>query len=231
MLPSGNKLTLPLLAIVILEVVPFLSYATFPAFLQLFKCIAEVTFCGGVQHRMRFSLDYLSFVEMASFQSSLQSEKQRKVLWVENESHIVFLNIQVKKAVWEGVLSYFNSRLYVAIILFEVFAHFHAVFLILHSSTWNLLFGMTGRFFVNNFLDIRRNYDHALEFALTYLFRSRWVLTFCALLMLSLPNACITIFMVSVSLFRDLHKFWFWFFVEWISKLHEARYTASNRRT
>jgi hypothetical protein len=42
---------------------------------------------------------------------------------------------------------------------------------------------------------------------------SQWVWTFRVRLMLSSPNACLTIGRVSVALFRDLHKIWCCFFV------------------
>jgi hypothetical protein len=51
-LPSGQKITLGLLATITLKVVPFREYAMFPAFLQFFKYILEVVLCEGVQHRM-----------------------------------------------------------------------------------------------------------------------------------------------------------------------------------
>jgi hypothetical protein len=56
-------------------------------------------------------------------------------------------------------------------------------------------------FFVTNPLDVKENYEHALDFAshLYRLFRSRWVWTFRVRLMLSFPNACLII--VRVSLF------------------------------
>jgi hypothetical protein len=44
-LPSGQKLTLGLLATITLEVDPFLVYAQFPALLPFLKCILEVMFC------------------------------------------------------------------------------------------------------------------------------------------------------------------------------------------
>jgi hypothetical protein len=61
-LPSGQKLTLDLLA----------------------------TVCEGVQHRWRFCLHYLNCVKMAGFQFYLQSRKQREVGWVGDDNHVVF---------------------------------------------------------------------------------------------------------------------------------------------
>jgi hypothetical protein len=79
-----------LLANITLEVVPFRSYAPFPALLSLFKCILEVVFCEGVQHRLRLCLDHLNCVKMAAFQFHLQSGKQRKVGWLGEDSQVVF---------------------------------------------------------------------------------------------------------------------------------------------
>jgi hypothetical protein len=66
-LPSG-KLTLDLLDTIILKAVPFRASAKFLALLACFKCILKVVFCEGVQHRLRFCLDYLNCVKMAAFQ-------------------------------------------------------------------------------------------------------------------------------------------------------------------
>jgi hypothetical protein len=43
-----------------------------------------------VQHRLRFFIDHLSCVKMATFQFYLQSLKQRKVGWVGDDSHVDF---------------------------------------------------------------------------------------------------------------------------------------------
>jgi hypothetical protein len=50
----------------------------------------DVVFCEGVRHRLRFCLDHLSSVKMATIQFYLQSEKQRKAGWVGDGSHVVF---------------------------------------------------------------------------------------------------------------------------------------------
>jgi hypothetical protein len=47
-----------------MAVITIRAYAPFPALLPFFKCILEVVFCEGVQHRLRFCLDHLSCVEM-----------------------------------------------------------------------------------------------------------------------------------------------------------------------
>jgi hypothetical protein len=90
MLPSGQKLTLGLLATITLEVVPFCTYAPFPAFLPFFKCVLVVVSCEGVQHRLQFCLDHLNCLKMVALQFYLQSGKQRKVGWVEDDSHVCF---------------------------------------------------------------------------------------------------------------------------------------------
>jgi hypothetical protein len=86
------------MATIILEVVPFCTYAPFSVLLPFFKCILEFVFCEGVQHRLQFYLDHLNCVKTAAFQIYLQSGKQRKVAreqvrragWVEDYSHVVF---------------------------------------------------------------------------------------------------------------------------------------------
>jgi hypothetical protein len=62
----------------------------FPSASAIFKCILEVMFCEGVRHLLRFFLDHLSCVNMAAFQFYLQSGRQRKAEWVEDDSHVVF---------------------------------------------------------------------------------------------------------------------------------------------
>jgi hypothetical protein len=89
-LPSGQKLTLDLLATITLEVVPFRAYAQFPALLSFFVCILEAVSCEGVLHRLRFCLDHLKCVKIADFQFYLQSGKQRNVWWIREDSHVVF---------------------------------------------------------------------------------------------------------------------------------------------
>jgi hypothetical protein len=89
MLPSGQKLTLGILATVTLEVVPFREYAPFPALLPFFKCILEVVLLECVQHRLLFGLSLIC-VNMAAFQFHLQLKEHRKVGWVGDGSHVVF---------------------------------------------------------------------------------------------------------------------------------------------
>jgi hypothetical protein len=66
--------------------------------------------------------------------------------------------------------------------------------------------------FVNNPLDVKESYEHALDFALHLSRLFRFILNReCHLntsvwLMLSSPNACLIIARVSVALFPDLHK-------------------------
>jgi hypothetical protein len=88
-LPCGQKLTLGLLVTVTPVVDPFHAYAPLSA-LVIFKCILEVEFCEAVQHRPRFCLDHLNYVKMMASQFYLQSENQRKAVWVQDDSHAVF---------------------------------------------------------------------------------------------------------------------------------------------
>jgi hypothetical protein len=64
--------------------------STFPSASAIFKCLLEVLFCEGVQHRLPFYLNNLSCAEMAAFHSHLQSGKQRKVGSVGDDSHVKF---------------------------------------------------------------------------------------------------------------------------------------------
>jgi hypothetical protein len=98
-LPCGEKLTLGLLANITLEVAPFCAYASFPALLPILKCILEVVFCEGVQHRLQFCLDDLSCVKMAAVQFYLHSEEQRKVRLGGNDSHVVIVKKLLSKKV------------------------------------------------------------------------------------------------------------------------------------
>jgi hypothetical protein len=90
-LSSGEKLTLGLLATITLDLDTFRAYAPFPVLLPFLKCILEVMFCEGVQHRLRFCLDHLNCVKMGVFQFYLQSEKQKKVRWVGDDSYVVLV--------------------------------------------------------------------------------------------------------------------------------------------
>jgi hypothetical protein len=75
----------------------------------------------------------------------LQLGKQRKVGWVGNEIHVVFIsNFLVKKEVWDGVLSWCNSEFFVAKFWGEVFVNFHGASAKCHSSMQNWLFGLPG---------------------------------------------------------------------------------------
>jgi hypothetical protein len=87
--PLVKKLTLAILVTINLKVVPLGTYAPFPALLPLLKCILEVMICEGVQQRLQFCFDHVSCVKRPLFQFYLQSEKQRKVGWVEDDSHVV----------------------------------------------------------------------------------------------------------------------------------------------
>jgi hypothetical protein len=92
-LPSGQKLTLSLLATITLKVVPFHVYdvyAPFPVLLPFLKCILEVVFCETVQHCLQFCRSHLNCVKMGAFQVYLQLGEQRKVGRVGEGSHLVF---------------------------------------------------------------------------------------------------------------------------------------------
>jgi hypothetical protein len=68
------------------------------------------------------------------------------------------------------------------------------------------LFDLPGRILCNNPLDVKENYEHALEFSfnLPRLFRSRWIWTFRVRLIISCPNLCPIIAGVSVATFSEI---------------------------
>jgi hypothetical protein len=72
-LPSGQNLTLSLLATIIADVVPFHTYAPYPDLLPFFKGILEDVVCEGVQHCLQLCLSHLNCVIMTTF-----SEKSHK---------------------------------------------------------------------------------------------------------------------------------------------------------
>jgi hypothetical protein len=59
-------------------------YTSLPALLSFFKCIPEVVFCEGD------SSSIISIVKMMAFKFNLQSDKQRKVGWLRDDSHVAF---------------------------------------------------------------------------------------------------------------------------------------------
>jgi hypothetical protein len=89
-LPSGQKLTLDLLATINLEAVPFRAYAPSLAFLQFFKCILEVMFCEGVQHHLQFCFSHIISVKTADFQFLSSIREREKVGWMGDDSYVVF---------------------------------------------------------------------------------------------------------------------------------------------
>jgi hypothetical protein len=63
------------LAIITLEEVPLRAYAPFPELLPFFKCILEIVFCVGVQHRLSVFIF---------------NRGNRTVGWVGDYSHVDF---------------------------------------------------------------------------------------------------------------------------------------------
>jgi hypothetical protein len=60
--------TVGLPATINLELLPFYAYTPFPALLPLLKCILQVVFSEGAQHRLLFALDHLCCVKMTAYQ-------------------------------------------------------------------------------------------------------------------------------------------------------------------
>jgi hypothetical protein len=66
-----------LLATITLEVVNFRAYALLLVVLPYFNYTLEVVFSESVRHRLRFCLDHLNYVKMASFQFYIHLGKQK----------------------------------------------------------------------------------------------------------------------------------------------------------
>jgi hypothetical protein len=165
----SKKLTFGLLATISLEVVRFCTYAPFPALLPFFKCILEVVFCKGVQRRSRFCLNHLSCIKMAAFQFYLQSGKQTKVGWV-------WLKIPWLKRKCGMVHCHdATASSFVTNVQGKIFTHFHAVAIKVIVVCRIDCLACQDEYLVNNPLDVKENYKHALDFylGLSYLFQSQ----------------------------------------------------------
>jgi hypothetical protein len=124
------------------------------------KCILEVVFCEGVQHRLPFCLHHLSSVKMAASQFYLQSGKERKVGWAGDDSHVVFgkripwwkikcETVRCSDATHSSFSAKFRS---------EVFAHFQAVAAKSHSSMKNWLLDLPGQILCEQFPSRQRKW-------------------------------------------------------------------------
>jgi hypothetical protein len=98
-------------------------------------------FCEGVQHRLPFCLDYLSYVKMVAFQFQLQSEKQKSMVSRGRQLYCFWSKIPWWKKKCETV----RCRDAIAYVRGEVFAQFHVVTKKCHSSIRKLLFVLPGR--------------------------------------------------------------------------------------
>jgi hypothetical protein len=100
-LPSGQKLTLDLLATISLEVVSFHAYAPLPA-LVIFNCILEVVFCEGVQHRLRSVYQFIFS----------RGNRKGEGGWGTIVKLFLVKNSLVKNEVWDGALSWCYSQFF-----------------------------------------------------------------------------------------------------------------------
>jgi hypothetical protein len=104
-LPSGQKLTLSLLATINFDVVPFRVHVLFPALLTIFKSIMEDVFCDSVQHRLRFCLDHNTCVKTVAFQFILNwGNREKYAGWGMTVMLHLVKNSLVKKEVRDGAL-------------------------------------------------------------------------------------------------------------------------------
>jgi hypothetical protein len=135
MLPSGQKLTLGLLATIILEVSSLLRVCTFSSASPIFfKCVLEVLCCGDVQHRLRFCIDrpncvsgglsHLSSISETD-KSRVRGGRQSCCIWPKVAS---WKNCETMRCRGETASPFFFN------ILGEVFGHFHAVAVKRHNS-------------------------------------------------------------------------------------------------
>jgi hypothetical protein len=88
-LPSGQKVTLGLLATINFEVVPFRAYTPFPALLPFFKCILEVMFCSTPPAVLPRSPEFWQNGGL-SVLSSVATGQVRQVGWTGDNSHFAF---------------------------------------------------------------------------------------------------------------------------------------------
>jgi hypothetical protein len=124
---------------------------------------------------------------MVAFQFHLQSGKQKKVMWVRDDSHVVV------EMVW---CHYATASSSVAKVWDAVFTHFHANITVVQGID---CLACQDEFFVNNPLDIKENDEYALDFVLhlSCLFLASVSMDFT----LSSPSTCLIITRVSTAPF------------------------------
>jgi hypothetical protein len=188
-LPYGQKLTLGILATIILDVVPFRAHAPFPELLPFYKFILEVVFCGcSAPPTILPRWSQLCQNGGLSGKSRVGGRWQSCCFW----SKIPWLK---RKSETDRCRDATASS-FVIKVRGEVFAHIHAVVVKRHSSMRNCL-ACQDEFIVNNLLNVTENDEHALDLALhlSRLFRSALNRTCHSNIrvrfMLSFPNACL----------------------------------------
>jgi hypothetical protein len=126
---------------------------------------------------------------------------------VGDDSHVVLANIFCGERSVRLRCRDTTSGPFIAKIRGEVLAHFQAVAVKVTVIRGIDCLACQDKFFVNNLLDVKENYEHALEFVFHL---SRLLvsvsLDFRALLMLSSSNARLIIVRGSIAYFRDMHK-------------------------
>jgi hypothetical protein len=92
---------------------PLTHVSTVPSASAIFKCILQVVFCEGVQHRLRFCLDHLNCVKMAAFGSIFNWGNRDKYGWWGTKVMLFWSKtILWKKEVWDGALSWCNGQFF-----------------------------------------------------------------------------------------------------------------------
>jgi hypothetical protein len=163
---------------------------------------------------------HLNCVKMAAFQFYLQSGKQRNAKWMGVHSHVVFGQKFPSK---KGIVRWVRCRdatasSSVTKVRGEVFAHFHMVTVICHSSMQNWLLACQD----NSLWTITLMSKKIINI------RFWWGWTFCVQFMLSSLNACLIITRIYVTFFPrfalNLMLFLCWIHCEATSRqLHDSK--------
>jgi hypothetical protein len=151
MLPSGQKLTLGLLATITHQVVPFHAYAPFPAHLPFLS--ASWKSCSVSVFRAACNSSWvLSKWRPFSF---IFNFGNRRVGWVEGDNRVGLVkNSLVKRKCEMAHCHYATASSFVTKVQGEDFTHFHAVAVKLHSSMQNWLFDLPGQILCEQPLDV-----------------------------------------------------------------------------
>jgi hypothetical protein len=198
---------------------------TVPNASALFKCILEVVFCEGVQHRLRFCLDHLSCVKMAAFQFYRQSEKQKSNVGGGTTVMLILVKNSLGKDGSDDTVRYFVAKVR------RETSYFHAVSTRRHSNMRNWLFDLPGRIISEQSSSSQRKWWASSWYFFTFLaffvFGNFGLLHTVRVFFL---ERCLSLSGSPSHFFRDLYRIWRCSFVGSIANYHEARCTTPNNR-